>query len=602
MENLSEARSMGVENRMTTRGDGATTMLAAWSASVSAAIVALTSQAWSGDSIVYTDATLGAGLTMTYQPNPPMIPSVDEWLLGGLAVADFNNDGWPDLFVLGSGSVADRLYINNGNGTFTDMAQSWGVAAVHGGAAVCTGDFDNNGWTDLFVLSYGSQLNNQGEVGKHRLYKNNGNGTFTDVAVLAGVSLSSNIIPSGNGCCFGDYDLDGDLDLVVAGWKGAAQGNRLFRNNGNGGFTNVTGLKITFPPVTWGFTPSFADMNDDGYPELLLAADFGTSRYYTNNGLGSFIDSTVASGTGLDKEGMGQCVADFDNDGRLDWYVTSVYVDRPNPGSQNGNTLYRNLGGHLYSEIAEKSGVDDGGWGWGAVAPDVDNDGWLDLVEVNGRAAAPWLDEREYLWHNDGDGSFTEVQQSNWSFFTGDGRAVATLDFDRDGDQDLVMLFNKGPLKLYRNDSIGGHWLQLKFDTSGNPRIPPNGRLSVVRALVQGESRMRVLDGGHGYSSGSEDIVQIGLGAATKVDSLAIEFPPGYRMTLANVDADRRLTILAPSTGDFTGDGIVNGADLGTLLGQFGPVVGREGRLADLSADGQVNAVDLLLFLNYWGQ
>lgn len=554
--------------------------------------------------IIFTDVTAAAGLTTTYAPSAPMIPGVDEWMLGGVAVADFNNDGWPDIFVMMSGGGPDRLFINNGNGTFTNQAVAWGVAAVHGGGAVCAGDYNGDGWIDLFVASFGSAMNNQGEIGKHRLYRNNGNGTFTEVAVEAGVNLTSTLGPSGNGCCFGDYDLDGRLDLAVAGWKSSAQGNRLFRNIDGQSFTNVTGTAITFPPTTWGFTPAFADMDDDGFPELLLAADFKTSRYYINNGHGGFTDATLQSGTGLDAHGMGQCVGDFNNDGRLDWYVTSIYIEGASPSFYNGNTLYMQTGTpHQYIEVAKLAGVDNGGWGWGSVAIDVDNDGWLDLMEVNGRPAGEWANVRQYLWRNNGDGTFTEVLQQGWGFHVGEGRAVAMLDYDRDGDMDLVMVINNGPLKLYRNDSVNGHnWLQLAFDTTGNPRVPPFGRGARVKARIGETTLLRVLDGGHGYGSSSEDIVHFGLGTATVIDELTIELPPGYVLTLTNVAVNQRLLIEAPSITDLNGDGVVDGADLGSLLGVWGPVSGKAGRVADFNRDGVVDGGDLGTMLGQWGQ
>ncbi|MBM4114081.1 MAG: CRTAC1 family protein, partial [Phycisphaerae bacterium] len=472
-----------------------------------------------GADIAFTDVTAAAGLTMTYQPYPPMIPQVEEWMIGGMAIDDFNNDGWPDLFVFASGDAPDRLFMNNADGTFTDQASSWGIASVHGGAAACTGDFNRDGWIDIYLASYGSATNNQGVPGKNRLYKNNGNNTFTDVAASAGVLFNSQVIAAGNGCCFGDYDLDGDLDLAVAAWKFTSNGSRLFRNLGDGTFQNVTGVAISFPNGTWGFTPAFADMDEDGFPELLLAADISTSRYYKNNGAGAFIDFTAQSGTGLDEDGMGSCIGDFDNDGLLDWYVTSVYIDTPAQGFYNGNTLYRNLGNHQYVEISGMAGVKDGGWGWGTLAIDVDQDGWLDIMEVNGRPTDQWLGEREYLWRNDGDGTFTEVPQTTWGFPKEEGRAVAWIDYDRDGDLDLVIVYNKGPIKLFRNDTTGaGNWLQLRFDASANDRVPPQGKLTRVTAKVGSATYMRYLDGGHGYGSSSEPMIHFGLGNATLID------------------------------------------------------------------------------------
>jgi hypothetical protein len=302
----------------------------------------------------------------------------------------------------------------------------------HGGIGVSAADYDANGYVDLYVTSLGSP-SQDGEIGMNRLYRNNGNGTFTEVGVAAGVNLTttSPLKPASFGSAWGDFDLDGDLDLCVASWNRAGDGNVLFRNNGNGTFTNVTGGAVgeafTDPSWgVWGFQPVFADMNGDLYPELLMAADFETSRYLLNNGDGTFTDITISSGTGLDDNGMGQAVADVNNDGLLDWYVTSIYNECPSARFYNGNTLYLNLGNNLFQEVSASAGVNDGGWGWGTAAADFDHDGWVDLGEVNGRAApCPafdgncndgtgdcWYGEQEYLYYNNGDGTFTELAQT----------------------------------------------------------------------------------------------------------------------------------------------------------------------------------------------
>lgn len=551
--------------------------------------------------ILFTDVSAGAGISMNYQPAPLWIPSTQEWTLGGIAVGDFNRDGWPDFIVLRGGQGTDRLYINNGNGTFTDQAAAWGIALTQASASCCVGDFDRNGWPDVYVTNFGTVANNQGEVGKNRLYRNNGNGTFTDVAVQAGVAFTGMSIPSGNGCAFGDYDLDGDLDLAVGAWSGTAQANRLFRNEGNGTFADVTGTALVMPPVTWGFQPCFADMDDDGYPELLFVADFGTTRYFVNDRDGTFTDQTAAAGVGIEDFGMGQCVGDFDNDLDLDWFITSIYQDFPPPGNYNGNTLYRQVGPHQYEEHATEAGVRDGGWGWAAQSVDLDHDGWLDIVEMNGRNAAEWLNEQEYVWRNNGDGTFSDVQ-NGWSLFAGDARTAVKLDYDRDGDMDIVAVHNSnGPLKLYRNDTApAGNWLQLRFDTAGNPRVPPGGRGTRIVAQTAAGSQLRLHDGGHGYGGSSEDVVHFGFGSVPLVQTLTIEFPPGYVRTLSNVATNQRLLIQPPAPADVSGDGAVGGADLAMVLGVWGPVADQSGRLCDLNLDGVVNGADLAIVLGAW--
>ena len=286
-------------------------------------------------------------------------------------MGDFNNDGWQDLLFLAGGGGPDALYLNNGDGTFSDHAREAGLAAAHRGIGAAVGDYDGDGWLDLFVTSLG-EAGAPAVPGRHRLYRNNGIGgvtergvgvpAFAEVAESAGVAYSSVAMADGMGAAVGDYDLDGDLDLFVTGYLPGSFGNVLYRNNGDGRFALVTGGSGVETDVM-GFGATFADMDGDRYPELLLVADFGMSRYFRNNGNGTFSDLTPVSGTGLDANGMGSAVGDLDNDGLLDWYVTTVQVDEPVRLVGSGNMLYLNRGRHRFGEAARDARVSDGGWG-----------------------------------------------------------------------------------------------------------------------------------------------------------------------------------------------------------------------------------------------
>ncbi|RMF72944.1 MAG: CRTAC1 family protein, partial [Planctomycetota bacterium] len=481
----------------------------------------------------------------------------------GGTVADFNRDGYQDIFALDGGLGRDRLFINNGDGTFTDEATAWGLTAVHMGGGAAAGDFNGDGWIDLFVTSFGTAGGS--EIGVHHLYRNNGDGTFTDIAQSAGVALTNPDIADGFGATFGDYDLDGDLDLVVAGWMGhdgtytgQTRGNRLFRNNGDETFDDVTAAAGLSDLNVHGLSPRFVDMDGDRFPELLLAADFETSRYYRNNRDGTFTDITAASQTGLDRNGMGAAIGDFDNDARLDWYVTAIYnVQLQFPG----NMLYRNEGGNVFSEVSEAWGVSDGGWGWGAEAVDFDHDGLLDLIATNGWVYGNYQWDATRVWRNQGTGAFREVAVSVGVSHIGQGRGLVCADFDNDGDQDLVIFCNREPLVYYRNDlsGPGTNWLRIFLDTRGVPDLAPDGFGARVEILAGGVQQVRVICPGATYLGGSEFSAHFGLGSATTAQRVRVIWPNGAQTTLTDVSANKTLTI-RPRWGAPRAEGVHAGA------------------------------------------
>ncbi len=484
----------------------------------------------------YVDVTDACGLTMTHTPDPshPMVAMV-----GGATVADFNQDGWPDIFVFSGGTVPDRLFINNANGTFSEQSAAWGLTDLEMGSGACAGDYDKDGWPDLFITSFG--VPGAPGPGQNRLYRNNGNGTFTDVAAQAGVQWSSSMA-DGFGCCWGDYDLDGWLDLFVANYIPGSKGNRLFRNNHDGTFTEVSRVIGLAVEDVHGFVPTFADMDGDRWPEFIFIGDTGTSEYYVNNGNGTFTDSS-ATVQDLDRpNGMGLTVADINGDGLLDFYVSNIYD--PIVGS-GGNMLYINQGGHNYTEEGRAYGVYDGGWGWGVVAFDFDNDGWMDLGATNGWPG-PWDQYPTMLYHSQGGATFTEVAQQVGLVHLDWGRSMDVLDYDRDGDLDVLISSSGGPLKLYRNDLNNGNgWLRLRFDTSGNRNVAPEGYGTRVEVDAGGRTQVQFLSGGQGYLGHSELTLHFGLGNATVVDEVRIDWADGFRTVLRNVPANQELLVQA---------------------------------------------------------
>jgi len=513
-----------------------------------------------GAQIAFSNQTAAAGLTFSTNPADDA-PGLPMW--GGASVGDFNNDGWPDLFVASGGDVADKLFINNGDGTFTDRAAAWSLTALYRGNGTAVGDYDNDGDQDIFVTSAGD-MGGGVNASQHRLYQNQfaqGSSTFINVATSAGVNFTSSTVFFPFGAAFGDYDLDGDLDLFVSTWSPPDgtpnDGNRLFRNNGNGTFTDVTVAAGVYDTTIHGFSPRFIDMNGDRYPELLLTNDFVSSRYFVNNGNGTFTNKTAASNTAKDRNGMGTTVGDFNNDGLFDWYVTSIYSSTPRPN--NGNILYLNRGGNIFTQLAESVGVSDGGFGWGTVAIDLDHDGWQDLAETNGWMDAEFTNEPSYLYRNNGNLTFTEVHTAAGFINLYAGKGLVHFDYDRDGDMDILITSNNfngsdpstagGPISLHRNDLSGPstNWLQVRLNTAGTG-LAPNGLGSTLRVKVGGAYRYFALVGGSNFLGQSELIAHFGLGSAATIDELYVVWSNGSTTLLNGVAANQLLTLAPPAT------------------------------------------------------
>ncbi|MEZ6242972.1 MAG: CRTAC1 family protein [Phycisphaerales bacterium] len=564
-------------------------------ASASGTLVLPTANA---QTLLFAERAAPLGVTSTHAPGSPFGL---EFQNAGGAVGDFNNDGHPDLFVLGGALGVDKLFINQGDGTFVNQAAAWGIAATHAGSGACVGDYDKDGDLDLFVTSLGVVGNMTGNV--NRLYRNNGNGTFTDVAAAAGVKNSTLPgFPLGDAYspAFGDYDLDGDLDLFVAGYYG---GSRLFRNNGNGTFTDVTASAID-PAAdishVRGFSVAFVDINADRYPEILLAADFYTSRLLLNNADGTFSDITAASGCGLDSNGMGAAYADFDHDSRIDWYVTSRINQGQVVGS--GNMLYMNIGSGIFLETSMPAGVNNGQWSWGADSRDFNHDGHPDILVTNGWDGE-FANDPTHLFLNNDDGTFTDAATACGIVHTIQGRGVATLDADEDGDMDIVIFNNAAPLTYYENQLAGpdAHWIKLRLDTSRRPELAPNGFGASVQITAPSGPQTHALIGGSNYLATSELVIHAGLAADTVVDQIDITWPDGSMTTLRNVTADATYTITArgPCIADLDVSGALDFTDVILFLTGF---ASGHPQLDLAPPFGVFDFSDVIVFLTSFGQ
>jgi len=501
----------------------------------------------------------------------------------GVAIFDYDNDGWPDIFVVngttldakpGASAPTNHLYHNNHDGTFTDVTERAGLAHSGWGQGVCVGDYDNDGYEDLFVTYYG----------KNVLYHNNGNGTFTDVSEKAHVAGSGNAWSTG--CAFVDYDRDGKLDLFVATyvdfdlkiapapgerascmWKGVPvmcgpRGlpwgkNMLYHNNGDGTFEEVTArAKIDQTNGHYGFSVSTFDFDDDGWPDIYVACDSTPSILYHNNHDGTFTDVAVTAGAafnedGKEQAGMGSTIGDYNGDGRLDIFKTNF--------SDDTATLYRNNGDGTFDDVTFAAGLGlyTKYLGWGTMFLDVDNDGWPDLLLVNGHVY-PEVDsqhlgsdyrEPRILYHNKGNGTFEDISASSGPGITtpASGRGLAVGDLWNDGRMSAVISNMSAPVSLLVNQMhSSNHWIAFKTVGTKSNRDGIGAR---IRAKAGDRIFVDEVRSGSSYDSNNDTRVHFGLGAASKLDWVEVRWPSGRMEKFATVQVDS-VNTLKEGSGD----------------------------------------------------
>jgi len=487
---------------------------------------------------------------------------------GGAAVAvgDYDNDGYDDLFMTDSEvGKPNHLFHNNGDLTFTDVAEQAGVAGGNDPSSIVSDaiwfDYDNDGLPDLLVARFGTPI----------LYHNEGHGKFRDVTAGSGLTRFGNTIAV---IAF-DFDNDGYLDLLFGNYfqpvnllslkdphvlpnnlDGATNGGgvTLWRNTGHGSFQDVT-KKAGLGKITgWTLDVGHGDFNNNGLQDIYVACDFGTDHVFLNNGDGTFREVTEKA-TGWDtKKGMNVDVADYNNDGLLDIYVTNIYDDYMKECAM----LWQNLGDGTFVDVSSDVGVCDTGWGWAAKFADFDNDGWQDLFVVNGLRSAgsdnylpvllpmlttPGIDfsdvnnwpdigdrswsgyQRKRFFHNQGNATFQEIGATVGVNNDRDGRGIAIIDIDNDGRLDIVQTnANQAPI-LYHNVSGNvGNWVELKLMGTKSNRDGIGAR---VQLQAGGLTQIRELDGGNGYAGQSMHRVHFGIGASNKIDALRIRWPSG---------------------------------------------------------------------------
>jgi hypothetical protein len=477
---------------------------------------------------------------------------------GGAAAGDFDGDGWMDLYVTRV-NLPNLLFRNKGDGTFEEVGAAAGVD-LHSLSAGCVwADIDNDGDQDLFVLTFET---------RNYLYINDGQGHFQEEARARGVDLERKRGKHlSTSAAFGDIDNDGDLDLLTAAWQlGEDKSNdsqtRLYVNDGNGSFDDMTvAAGLTTPTAS--FTPAFADVDLDGWQDILIAGDFNSSVFYHNQGNGTFKEQTHPAGLGTDENGMGSSVADFDNDGDLDWFVSSIYdaLECENqsvcPWRISGNRLYLNDGRGVFVDGTDAWGVRDGGWGWGASSLDFDNDGDLDLILANGMSFDTTDADSQFnnavmrLWENDG-GSMTDVGVELGVLAIGETRGVVVFDYDKDGDQDFYVVNNNRKPFLFENiGAESGHWFRVRLEgTRGNK----DGVGAIVRlTATDGRVQTHHFGNNSNYNSHNEPTIHFGLGEATGVAALEVEWPvSGWVQRYTNLAADQVLHVLESEQSGFS--------------------------------------------------
>jgi hypothetical protein len=493
-------------------------------------------------------------------------------------VLDYDHDGWPDIFLVngaelgGKTTATSHLYHNNHDGTFTDVTGAAGLTASGWGQGACVGDYDNDGYDDLYVTAYGV----------NRLYHNEHNGTFREVAAQAGVAGTGK--EWGTGCAFVDYDRDGRLDLLVANyvhfnlaktpvpgqdggcmWKGSpvmcgprgleSAPNILYHNEGGGLFKDVSvSSGISKTAGHYCFSVTTLDYDEDGWPDMYVACDSTPSILYHNNRNGTFTDTAAETGVafnedGREQAGMGSTSADYDRDGHLDLFKTNF--------SDDTSTLYHANGDGSYTDVtfAAGLGVNSDALGWGAMFADVDNDGWPDLLLANGHVY-PEVDEAKlgatyreprFLYWNTGTGKFKDVSKSSGPGLTEPfpARGLAIADLWNDGRLEAVVNnLSDRPLLLVNEAKNANHWIGLQLVGTRSNRSAIGARVT-LRGQSDGVARVWVdeVRSGSSYSSSSDMRLHFGLGASVVLSSLTVRWPDGEAEVFAAPKVDGISTV-----------------------------------------------------------
>lgn len=527
--------------------------------------------------VSFTDIAINAGLSeATIYGGVAAKKYIIETNGSGVAFFDYDNDGWMDIFIMSGTRLegfkkgeepTNRLYHNNKNGTFTDVTDNANLRRTGWASGVAVGDYDNDGFEDLFLTYWG----------QNALYRNNGNGKFTDTTEKS--KLKTNETRWGSGATFIDYDRDGDLDLFVANylifdiakvpeagkgancvWKGIpvncgpkglpTDTNLFYQNNGDGTFSDVS-VNSGVAKVTgrYSMTAIVTDYNSDGWPDIYVACDSTASTLYRNNKNGTFTDVSLESGTAYSEDGnaqagMGVSIGDYDGDGLTDIFKTHFADDLP--------ILYRNSGREYFEDASRLAGFDHTRHvQWGTGFADFDNDGWVDILTVTGNVY-PEIEKifKEYpyrgprlVYQNLGNGRFKDftAQAGSGVAETKSSRGSAYGDFDNDGDIDIVVMNMNEPPSLLRNDLRStNNWLTIKLTGTKSNRSAIGARVTLKNGT---RMQTREVTSQSSYYSHNDLRVHFGLGVNHATETIEIRWPNGNVETIKNISANQFISI-----------------------------------------------------------